>query len=424
MTVQIVRRADARRLPIVLRLAASSLLLGALSACGGEDGGSGGGMVTVPTPSPSPTPAPSPTPSPSPTPMTTGQVASVATGTIPIGATDIVTDFKATNAGLYMKVTYAADGKPNAIIKLRGTPAFSDAWYIATPVTANGSFVSDYAPSNPYSETREGISIYWGGRTSEGGGKDRWGIHVANTGDISTYAEQAAFGYYGIQRVASGARSGVAAARPWVQRYIPTTIGNSGYSVYQDDGQYTKPNDIEDRFGTAATPPLTGTADIMLSHPDKGELFVGVGNALHVYSATVRLRGWTFPESGAITDMMWVNGTLYLSQGSRIWKTDGSAAPTSIASIGASLGVPGRFCISGGEAFLPNGEAIDLTTNTRRSWLKKGTLTTAQASEAQQLEIAVLAGAGVYCSSYATGTVIYVPSQMDRTVRAITPVAK
>lgn len=379
-------------------------------------------MVSVPSSSGTPTPSPGPTPTP--TPSAQGQVASVAMGTIPVGAADIVTDFKVTNAGLYTLVTYDAANKPNAIIKLRGTPAFSDAWYTATPVTANGSFVSDYAPSNVYAETREGISFYWGGRTSEGGGKDRWGIHVANTGDISTYAEQAAFGNYGVEMVASGARNGVAASRPWVQRYIPTSIGNSGYSVYQDDGQYVKVNDLDDRFGTAATPALTGSADIMLSHPDKGELFVGVGNVLHVYGATTRLRGWSFPESGAITDMMWVNGTLYLSQGSRIWKTDGTSAPTSVASIGATLGVPGRFCISGGEAFLPNGEAIDLNTLTRRSWVKKGTLTTALSTQAQQLEIAVLSGAGIYCSSYATGTVLYVPSQMDRTVRAITPVSR
>lgn len=412
MNFQFANRTQKRRVRTGVQLAASSLLLGLLSACGGGESDDDD-AVTIGSPTPTPTASSS----------GSGQVASVDVGTIPVGSTDIVQTYKVTNAGLYMLVGYADSNKPNAIIKLRGTPSFSDAWYTATPISASGSFIEDYAPSNVYSETRTGIGFYWSGRTPENGGKERWGLHTANTGDISTFAEENAFGYYGVKRVASGARSGVVASRPWIQWYQPTTIGNNGYKLYQDDGQYTSANTIADRFGTEATPALTGTANIMISHPDKAELYVGTGNILAVYGPTSRIQSWTLSGSGSIIDMMWVNGTLYFSQGGKIYKTTGSAAPTSVADTSAIGSTGGSFCISGGEIFLPNGDAINLQTNLKRNWFKKGTLSATQSTAAQTIEFALLSSAGIYCSSYATQTTLYVPSVSGNTIRVITPIS-
>ncbi len=403
-------RTRGQRIRSGLQLTASGLLIAMLSACGGSEGSD---PVTIGNPSPTPTASAS----------GSGQVASVDVGTIPVASGDIVQNYKVTNAGLYMSVSYADTNKPNGIIKLRGTPAFSDAWYTAVPISASGSFVEDYAPSNVYSETRTGIGFYWSGYTPENGGKIRWGLHTANTGSPSTFAEENSFGYFGVKRVASGARSGVAASRPWIQWYQPTTVGNNGYKIYQDDGQYTSANTIADRFGTEATPALAGTANIMISHPDKGELYVGSGNVLAVYTATGRTQSWTLPGSGSIIDMMWVDGTLYFSQGGKIYKTTGSSTVTSFADTSAVGSAGGSFCISRGEIFLPNGDAINLQTNAKRNWFKKGTLSTSQSTAAQEIEFALLSSAGIYCSSYAPATTLYVPSASGKTVHVITPIA-
>ncbi|WP_334656791.1 hypothetical protein [Sphingomonas panaciterrae] len=109
-------------------------------------------------PPPAPTPASSPTPSP--TPAATGQVASVDVATIPVGPDDNVGNFKVTNTGLYMQVRYADETKPDAILKLRGTPAFSEAWYSTVPNDTSGGYIADYAPVNVYAETRAELSFY------------------------------------------------------------------------------------------------------------------------------------------------------------------------------------------------------------------------------------------------------------------------
>ncbi len=404
-----------------LKLTASSIVLALLSACGGEEGSSDDGIVTVPAPPPAPTP--SPTPTPTPTPVATGQVASVDLGSIPAGANDLVTNFKVTNSGLYMAVNYDDETKPDAILKLRGTPAFSDAWYSTIPNnTANGS-VSDYAPVNVYSESRSELTFYWAGRDFTGDGVERWGLHTVNGNGVSTVAEERSFGSYGIKLVASGARNGVVASRPWILWYQPSTVGNSGYSIYQDDGAYTKANSISDRFSTPATPPLPGDGSAIFSHPSNPELFVVSDNKLFLYGADKLIRSWTLPTGGVATDMMWSGDALYFGFAGKVYKTDGTTL-RSIADVNTTgFAVEGGFCITGGEMFLPTGEAINLLSNTRRNWIKKGQLSSAQASAVQQLELAALSSR-VFCSSYATGTTLYLVSPATRSVRVVTPVPR
>lgn len=410
---------SARNLERALKLAASSVVLAFLSACGGEEGGSDGGIVTVPAPPP----APSPTPTPTPTPVATGQVASVDEGSIPVGPNDLVTNFKVTNAGLYMAVSYDDETKPDAILKLRGTPAFSDAWYSTVPNNTANGFVNDFAPVNVYSESRSELTFYWAGRDFSGDGVERWGLHTVNGNGVSTFAEERSIGFYGIKLVASGARNGVVASRPWILWYQPSTVGNSGYSIYQDDGAYTKANSISDRFSTPATPPLPGDGSAMFSHPSNPELFVVAGNKLFLYGPNTLTRSWTLPEGGIATDMMWVGDALYFGYAGKVYKTDG-ATLRSIADVGtAGFGAEGGYCITGGEMFLTSGEAINLSSSTRRNWIKKGQLSSAQTTAAQRLELAALSSR-VFCSNYASGTTLYLVSPTSRSVRVVTPVTR
>jgi len=417
MTLLYVSAAPMRQGRIGVRLALGCALLGLLSACGGED--SGGGPVVLPTPSPSPTPSPTPTVTPTPTP--TGQVASVDEGTIPgVTAADGVSAFKVTNAGIYMAVRFADETKSDVIVKLRGTPQYSDAWYTATPLTASGSYVDDYAPANPYSESRLGVSFYWAGWTPSEENGDHWGFHTVNNGGVSIIADARHFGHYGIQLVAAGGRSGVVTSRPWIMWYEPSTIGDSGYHIYQDDGAYTGSNEISDRFGTMATPPLPDGASSMISHPDDPELYVAAGNQLFVYGPDKLDRSWTMPEAGTITDMTWVDGKLYFAQASKVYRVNGDTI-NSVADIGPGLGIEGRFCISRGDIFLPSGEAINILSGTRRNWISKGTLTAQQETMVGLLTGAI--GAGIYCSSYASATLIYSYNPIDGKMRAITPLS-
>jgi hypothetical protein len=414
----------------ILRLVSSSALVALLAACGGgEDGGSaGGGTVVLPTPTPSPTPAPTATPTPTPTstptptPSGAGQIASVDEGAIPgVTTVDSVQSFKVTNTGLYMKVDYDNDSKADTIIKLRGTPSFSDAWYVATPNAGGG--ITDYAPSNIYSETRSAVAFYWAGPAGDRKDYERWGHHTVNTGGASIQADEAYFGHYGIDLVAAGARSGTVASRPWVLWYQPSTISEgNGHKIYQDDGAYSKPNTISDRFTTAATPHAPVSTSSILSHPSDPELYIAAENRLLVYSAAKLERSWTLPESGWITDMTWVDGKLYFALGTKIYRVDGGVINSVVSNVNDVLiGMSGgRFCISGGEIFLSTGEAVHLTTNVRRNWISKGNLSSSQTAAAGILK-GRIGGGGVYCSSYASGTVIYSYSVLDQKIMAITP---
>lgn len=419
MVGRAIRDVRVQRMGRALKLTASCLVLGLLSACGGEGGESDFDVVTVPPPAP----APAPSPTPSPTPAATGQVASVDLGTIPVGPNDNVGNFKVTNTGLYMQVRYADETKPDAILKLRGTPAFSDAWYSTVPNNTSEGFIADYAPTNVYAETRAELSFYWAGKDLEAVGVERWGLHTVNGNGVSTVAEERSFGNYGIELVAAGARNGVVASRPWILWYQPSTIGNSGYSIYQDDGAYTKANSIADRFSTPATPPLPGGGSSIYAHPSNPELFVAAGNKLFLYGPNALIRSWTLPGEGIVSDMMWADDALYFGYAGTVYKTDGATLRSVAGVTGTGLAVDGSFCISGGEMFLQTGEAIDLRTNTRRNWIRKGQLSTAQASAAQQLEIASLTSS-IFCSSYATGTTLYLAERTGRSLRVVTPVPR
>lgn len=167
--------------------------------------------------------------------------------------------------------------------------------------------------------------------------------------------------------------------------YQPSTVGNSGYSIYQDDGAYTKANSITDRFSTPATPPL--------------------------------------PGDGIASDMMWADDALFFGYAGKVYKTDGTTLRSIADVTGTGLAVDGRFCITGGEMFLQTGEAIDLRTNTRRNWIRKGQLSAGQTSTEQQLEIAALSSS-IFCSSYATGTTLYLAGRVNRSLRVVTPVTR
>ena len=72
--------------------------------------------------------------------------------------------------------------------------------------------------------------------------------------------------------------------------------------------------------------------------------------------------------------------------------------------------------------FLSTGEAVHLTTSTRRNWISKGNLSSSQTAAAGILK-GRIGGGGIYCSSYGAGTTIYSYSVFDQKILVVTPVS-
>jgi hypothetical protein len=402
-----------------MQLLSGCVLAMLLTACGGEGSGGGGGgssSASAPTPAPMPTPMPTPSPSPSPSPPPpTGAVASYTEGVVPGTSSNNLSVglFTATNRGLYM-VHIGNLGFPNRVIKMHGDPSASNGWTVVTPDNRNNSYIT-IAPSNVYSEADRAVSFYWASSPNQSGDQ-LWGNSTANAGGVSTTAREpfgTASGFPGIERVAAGGTTGVVTTRSWVV---------AGFRIYQDDGAYTAANTITDRFGQAATTALPGPPSALISHPNDPILYVGSGNRLFEYDAGQLRRSWTFPQSGDVSDLIWHDGNLYIGQGSRVYRLQGASINEFTTIDVMSPSNPGRFCISGGEIFASNGEAINLNTRSRRSWVTRGTLTAAQQTSASIVSAA--AASQIYCSSSATSTRIYTlftSSGQAPRILAITP---
>jgi hypothetical protein len=401
------QKAGLRRIALLAGVA----LLSTLSACGG-DGGSSGGGGTVVTP-------PSPTPSPTPTPTPTGSLAVFTEGKIPgLQGADLVLDFQVTNRGLYMRVVRESATARGAIIKLHGDPRVSEAWTITEPEGAAGATILSYAPSNISSESDQTVCFYYAALDGSAEKSLIWARYNATPESVPIRTTETP-STTTIPHVAPGAGSSCSASRAWIIYQTATED-----QVRQEDGVYTEANTILDRFGRAATPSLArGASRVMVSHPVDPQLYVGAGNQLSLYEARRLLNSWSFPE-GAIgfTDLIWYGSDLFIGYGSQIYRLSGTTLELFADNVAAGEGAQrGRFCVTQGEVFLPNGEAIDVQTKTKRNWISKGELSSAQTATAQTLVGSL--NSGVYCSAVNPNATIYTPAARDQ-IRVITPVSR
>jgi len=165
----------------------------------------------------------------------------------------------------------------------------------------------------------------------------------------------------------------------------------------------------------------------MVAHPTDPQLYVATQDKILVYDADKLIRSFAFPADAVsmFSDLIWYQGDLYVGHGGKIYRLQaGSSTFTEFAEIplGGAGTPPGRFCVSAGEVFLYNGQAINIQSRTTRSWISRGTLTSEQNARATVLAASM--GAGIHCSATAVSPLIYAPAFFNNipTIRAITPV--
>jgi hypothetical protein len=397
-------------------LLAGCALLSTLGACGDGSSGGNGGVAVVPSP---PSTTPTPTPTPTSTPAPTGSIATVLEGGVPgLQSGDSVTDFQVTNRGLYMRVTRESSAASDAIVKLHGDPGVGSAWTITEPEGAAGTKLLSYAPSNLSTEADQTVCFYYAATQTNPSPTLIWAKYNASAGGVSprmTGDPAAAT----ISHVSPEIGNGCISGRSWI---LYRTTGED--QVRQEDGVYTSAQTILDRFSRVAPPALAhGSTKAIVSHPTDPLLYVGADRELSLYDTRRRVSSWTLPEgTGQFTDLIWYENQLFIGYGRRIYRLNGTTLEVfSDDPVGPEGNARGHFCVSQGEVFLPNGDAIDVSTKAKRSWISKGSLSSEQSTQAQGLATSL--NLGVFCSAANASTHIYAPTS-DRRIRVITPVSR
>lgn len=384
---------------IKARLGLSVLALAvALAGCGG--GGDGGGSSSIgtgtsSTPAPSPTPAPTPTPTPAPT----GNVATFTDATVPgVLSGDTPMDIVATNRGLYISYTRANSNR-SRVVKLHGRPDAQDAW---TSVVLDAELFS-MSPANRYSEADRAVTFFWSGNEGLNQRRPRWGRYTANAGGVSIETTEPG-GFPpgggaplftppvidGIYNATAGPITGLFGGRSWI---VTTHRGDQW--VRMDDGRYTNSNSVTDWFGVAALPKLASRFEtenfrlMTISHPSNPNLYVGAGRSLWIYSDEQRVSTFEMPELADVgfRDAIWADNQLYFAYGANIYRLSANTislfAP--LPQVSASA-LKGSFCLQGSEIFMANGEAVNIGNQSRRSWIRSGSLSQVQIAASESLQ--------------------------------------
>lgn len=322
---------------------------------------------------------------------TSGQVATVTYGAIPgyDALHSVVQVAGVTNRGLYIVDSNAQGG--HRVHKLHGSPAFSNAWSTAD-FGAESAF--DVVPSNAYTERDREFS-FWYQNTA------KVAQYNANNGAPSFEWENDMT----LQVVTPGPLQGTFTG-PWG---LGGSINRDYLAVYLDDNMYTGSRKVSDMFTTPVAPLAYQGADRVLGRPDDLELFVADGRELRVYSGSGLKSTETIPGSGFgwVTDMTWYDGALWFAIDNKVYRRNGPGSFTVKAEMDynpTSAALDGRFCIKGGEILMPDGIATSISTGQRRSYLSRGTLTTAQQTQLALLQASLVQ---VYCSPANSSATIY-----------------
>jgi hypothetical protein len=223
--------------------------------------------------------------------------------------------------------------------------------------------------------------------------------------------------------VAAGATSGTISTRPWVVARGKGNINNDYQYLFQDDGQYTSVRKASDYFGASAGSE-TISAWTMQAHPTDGTMAVASRTRLSIYGSSgrqwsVELTGGT--AASAITDLTWHDGYLWFAFANRVYRraSNGTITPMAeITGMAAMLdwGLPGRFCLNGGDVIGVDGRATRISDGAVRGWISNGTLSADQQMQAMLMS-AQVAGSGVYCSPNNLARAIYVPNHLEGKIR-------
>jgi len=323
-----------------------------------------------------------------------------------VSVTNVV-DYVVTNRGLYM-----LDSGGERILKLHGSPTFNR-W--STASFAGG--IWSYAPTNVYSEREDEVSFYY---AAGAWNAPVWGLYAANTGNVPGFEVEDDIG---ISLVAAAGTGTVPSSRPWVVARGKDNHNSDYQYLWQDDGSYTSVRKASDYFGTPAGTD-TVAASSLLTHPTDGTVFMASGNRLSVYSAdgrasTIELAGGSWVSM--ITDMTWHDGNLWFAYANKIYKRSSSGTVaffTEITGMAAMMdfGLPGRFCLNGGDVITPDGLATRISDGAVRGWISSGTLSPDQQVQSMLMS-AQVAGSGVYCSPNNLARAIYVPNHLEGKVR-------
>lgn len=321
-----------------------------------------------------------------------------------------VTDFTATNDGVYMILTPAAEGD-SSIVKLSSRNTF----HIAT---TPGGF-HEYAPVNVYHESPDEMSFWWFNVND-------YGFYNLNNGSSSSKATNDMF----LQNLTAGTREGTSTS-PWAigrGRDIPVTSGNVGkYFVYKDDNSYTGDNTASDRFTTAVDPrPVRNGGALLLGDPEKPYLYAASGSAIDIYAADGLKVSFTLDSDDdldSISQLTWYAGDLWIAFGDKVlrYETDGIASGSvgvikTYAQIGDDrLGVAGSFCINRNILYTADGKARIISAfdpSIREwNWISQGRLSEAQNTRAQVVGSLVM-GSGIFCVDNDNG-VIFSPTSIS-----------
>ncbi|MDF2177868.1 hypothetical protein P2G88_06355 [Aliiglaciecola sp. CAU 1673] len=322
-----------------------------------------------------------------------------------------------TNSGIYLKGTSESSEK-TFIIKGVGQLSGSDSWVQAVI----DDFVYDFAPSNVYGEREREINFYWVS-------SDKWGRYSANGGSPSFEVENDMH----ISRVAAGGIEGIATPRPWV---IAGGIGNYNRGiqyVYQDDGEYTSSQVASDYFSKAADTQVYRNSDgILISDPKSPTLYIGTCNKIDIYEPDRFVSSHsiqTKDDLSCIRQMIFYEGKVWFSHGGKVYlyHNVGIGISEEVAQVDVLFSspvhnaLPGRFCIYGGEIFLPDGTAKRISDGRVRNWIRSGELTPMQTVD--EAMIKGWLGSGMYCSPDASGPIIYTQPNNLSSVIVVFPLA-
>lgn len=377
-----------------IRLWFVALLLPLLSSCL-YDPYAGGSTPTNPTPGTGGTGG--------------GEIATVQEGVPPgFGSGDIPADYQATNRGLYFQVEWR-DDRPGSVVKLEGNPAQPGSWIVTTPHNVAGAIVDRFAPANTISEGAREVAYYWS--SSSFPDPNRWGRYTQNSGGVSFSVRKDV----NMRVVTGGAVNGTVAPRPWIVSFI--TGGTEGYAPSQDDGAYSNTNLASDYFSTYASPRFPEEPTIAVPHPRDPHLYIAAGSKLYVYSSDRQISASSFP-SGALlqsfSDLVWNGEELFIGYGDKIYRRDINGRITEFTTLPLGVfspGQSGRFCVTGGEVYLTNGTAINISTGQQRDWIARGSL-----SDSQQMAALVLRSSltQIFCSPNATSPEIFAASFLGK----------
>ena len=359
-------------------LALSLVLL--LAACGGAgsdsgDSSSGGGSSST---------------------ATTAGLSKIDTPTTG-GRTPVGNSLRATNDGVYLKLT--GSSVPDVIAKynIGHGPSAPAGWLQSTLV---GS-VSTYVPLDTATESANEFSIFWGVAAPTTGTDRRYGMSNMNNGGTSTnYKDNLAI------NVIVAAGTGSTTGQEWAV---------AGKSVYLKSNSGSVSTDSKDRYTLVATVIDSNLGDVAAVADGTGKLYAASGSTLYRITATGSVSTWDFSTLGFgnIHTLVYRHNRLWVGYADRAMYLDVDTVKgfTTLANTFTPTSITPRFCIGGTTLYASDGQSylnVDSPTSiSSRSYLQSSdNVASGDLMKLGEMKSAV--AGGVFCSDGTNGYGPYV----------------